>query len=419
MPKSRKRKPRRARGAVRPAATPRRRVATVRPGQDLSDILTEEDHRLMRAHMDAAARGDARAAYEHLVAGAMVEGTITPYLLRELVLLGDDAPGWMYSRWCADQSYRWMLLEEDQRTDTAVRQTMIMAHWDRVEPILDDEVAFLELGSRIAGGDRLCSELATFEYAGLRDFLDVKADPALLDRCDRIGEWAEARMGGFVLEQPVAGALQVRDLAEGATLEVLNLGALSDRAPGAAVIGRLVPISVDPGLMFESRPIDVDLETARQVARAVAAGDPDDWVPVIGDARRDGRLPYAFSCGRQTLYSSDLVPLEPFEDPGGGSASGPPPGRLVELLDAGLDDYQANGVMVAEVALIVVRVSGADGVASVGPHLAAVMYEPRVFEALQVHCAESEHARGWRLLASGLPEPARSRCLAMAELCAA
>src|SRR4051794_16181321 len=118
MPKSRKRKPRR----TRPAATPRRRVATVRPGQDISHILTDEDHRLMRAHLDAAARGDARAAYEHLVAGAMLEGAITPYLLRELVLLGGEAPGWMYSRWCADQAYRWMLLEEDRRIDTAVRQ---------------------------------------------------------------------------------------------------------------------------------------------------------------------------------------------------------------------------------------------------------------------------------------------------------
>ena len=45
-------------------------------------------------------------------------------------------------------------------------------------------------------------------------------------------------------------------------------------------------------------------------------------------------------------------------------------GRLLELRAAGLDDFVANGVMVAEVALIAVHVSDADAVGAVGPHLA-------------------------------------------------
>ena len=72
MPISRKRKSRRKAGgkaARRTVPRGRRRVATVRPGQDLSHLLTEDDHELMRAEIDAGARGDALAAYDFHDAG--------------------------------------------------------------------------------------------------------------------------------------------------------------------------------------------------------------------------------------------------------------------------------------------------------------------------------------------------------------
>ena len=60
----------------------------------------------------------------------------------------------------------------------------------------------------------------------------------------------------------------------------------------------------------------------------------------------DGRLPYAFSCGRPTLYCSDIAAI----DKGVDSDDLDAPGRLTELRAAGRDDFVAKGVMVAEVA---------------------------------------------------------------------
>jgi len=64
----------------------------------MSHLLTDEDHELMRAEIDAGARGDALAALNFHEAGLQVEGSIRRYQLRELVIMGDDAPPWAYSR---------------------------------------------------------------------------------------------------------------------------------------------------------------------------------------------------------------------------------------------------------------------------------------------------------------------------------
>lgn len=413
MPRSRKRKPRRKSTPPR-----RRRVATIRPGQDMSHLLTEEDHELMRAEIDAGARGDALAAYHSHVAGLQMEGGLYPFMLRELVILGDEAPPWMYSRWCLDLAYRWMLIEHDPRVGDAVKQLMLMSHLEETEPLLDDPVALGELGNCIASADRLSEELALQEYGGIYDFIDIKAEDGLLDRCDHIVEWAVAEVGGYVIQDAVGPLLRVVDLADNRELEVLNIGALTDRdrARDEPVIGRLGPISSTPGLMFQRRPISVDLKTAQGVANS--EGPQDDWplwVPAVSDGCLEGRLPYGFSCGVRTLYSSDILPMDAelvdeLDDL-------EPPGRLLELRKAGLDDFVANGVMVAEVALIAVEVSGADAVSAVGPHLATVMVEPRVVEALRVHCTAPEHEHHWDVLAAGSIEPVRSRCTELARLC--
>jgi hypothetical protein len=382
----------------------------------MSHLITDDDVELMRAEIDAGARGDAVAAYNHQQAGLQVEGGMYPFMLRELVVLGDEAPPWMYSRWCLDLAYRWMMIEHDPRVDDAVRQLMLMSHWDRAESLLDDKAAMAELGTRIAAGDRLAEELALQEYGGIYDFLDIKAEDGLLDRCDHIAEWAVAELGGYVIKDAVGPLLRVADLADDREIEVLNIGALADRDRDEPVIGRLGPISSSPGLMFQKRPISVDIETARGVANS--EGPQDDWplwVPAVADGCHQDRLPSGFSVVNHTLYSSDVLPLD--AEVADRLDELEPPGRLVELRAAGLDDYVANGVMVAEVALIAVEVSGAVAVSAVGPHLATVMVEPRVMEALRVHCAAPEHEHHWDILAAGSIEPVRSRCTELARLC--
>jgi hypothetical protein len=371
----------------------------------------------MRAEIDAGARGDALAALNYYEAGLQVEGSLRRYQLRELVIMGDDAPPWAYSRWCLDVAYHWMLFEQDPRVDDAVRQLMLCTHVDATMAALDDPVALAELGTRIAAGDRLCQQLALYEYGGLWDFLDVKAEPGLIGRGDHIAEWSEQPMNGYVIEDACGPRLRVEDLRTGDKVEVLNIGALTDRDRGAPVIGRLGPISSDPGLMFQAAPISVDLTTAQGVAES--RGPQDDWprwVPAVADGAHDGRLPYAFSCGRPTLYCSDIAVLD-VDRADVDTDALEAPGRLLELRAAGLDDFVANGVMVAEVALIAVTVSGPDAVSAVGPHLASVIVEPRVLDALRVHCTGPEHEHHWDILAAGTVEPVRSRCTELARMC--
>lgn len=382
----------------------------------MSDLITDEDRALMHAEIDAGARGDALEAFNCHEAGLQLEGGLYRYMLRELVILGDEAPPWMYSRWCLDLAYRWMLIEHDPRIEDAVKQLMVMSHLDESERLLDDPRALGELGTRIAAGDRLSEELALQEYGGIYDFIDVKAEDGLLDRCDHIVEWAVAELGGYVIEDAAGPLLRVVDLSDSRELEVLNIGALSDCGRGEPVIGRLGPISAAPGLMFQRRPLSVDLETAQGVANS--EGPQDDWplwLPAVTEGCHSGRLPPGFSYGVRTLYSTDIVPMDPQLADELDALE--PPGRLRELRAAGLDDFVANGVMLAELALTCVEVSGADAVSAIGPHLATAMVEPRVLDALRVHCTAPEHEHHWDILAAGSIEPVRSRCTELARLC--
>jgi hypothetical protein len=378
--------------------------------------MTFEDLEHMDAHIDAAARGDAGEALWHLQQTLQVEGSLIPHQLSELVRLGDEAPGWMYSRWCVDQAYRWMLAKSDPRIDDAVRQLMLVSHFEEVGQVAD-QTELVELGTRIAACDWLCEQLAVYEYGGLTDFLNIRATDPLLQRCDQVREWADSRMNGYVLEESHGAAVRIRDLAIGAHLDVLNLGALTDRGPGTPVIGRVVPTEASPGLLFDSRPVSVDLQTAEDVAAASTHEDAAYWITAVGDGRYAERLEPAFSCGGRTLYSSDIVPISPAELSRMDELE--PPGRLIELLDQGLDELQANGVMVAEVAFIAITVRGIEGASTVAPHVGAVILDQRVFEALRDHCTAAEHAAHWSALAESSVEPVRSRCAELARLAGA
>ncbi|MCW2764189.1 MAG: hypothetical protein JWO11_148 [Nocardioides sp.] len=190
-----------------------------------------------------------------------------------------------------------MLLGLDPRIDRAVLETIAAAHWQQTRGLADPRV-LSAYGARVAAGDRVCRQLAVFEHGGLTDFLDLRAEASLLDRCDHVRSWATAPMGGYVLAGRAGDVLLVRDLAHGDVLDVLDPGALRGRVPGAAVLGRLVPVDVPPGRMFESRPQRVDLVTAREAARRVAGGDRLGWLEAIDRGRAQGRLAAGFSCGR-------------------------------------------------------------------------------------------------------------------------
>ncbi|WP_107771042.1 hypothetical protein [Nocardioides sediminis] len=128
-------------------------MATLRPGQSLDHLLTEDDHGSMQRALDAEARGEARLAWEEHMSGLVVEEALTHHRLFELANLGDEAPAWMCSRWAVDQAVRWMLMTEDPRCDDVVRTILVALHFSRIEPVLDDPTALNECGTAVAASD--------------------------------------------------------------------------------------------------------------------------------------------------------------------------------------------------------------------------------------------------------------------------
>lgn len=430
MPTSRRRTPRnrsakqrrralRLRQREQRSTGQRHLVATLRPGESLEHLLTDDDRRCMQLATDAEARGDAWAAWHHHVSGLLVEESLTHHRLLELARLEDDAPAWMCSRWAVDQALRWMLLTDDPRCDQIVRTVMAGLHFDQVEPLLDDPVGLVEYGTRVAACDWVYQQLAAYEAGGLRDFLDARAEPGLLDRLDHIDEWERAAVTAYELVDVQGDVLRARRLDDDEPVELLNLGATTDIGPGATVVGRVVPVSVWPFAMFESRPLPVDEVTARDVAERRRDDDDDlGWFRALAAAHDSGRLPAGSTCGHGTLWSTDIVPMAQWatneENQHLVEGAGEEAGRVTELKAAGLSDRVANDVCVAELGLVVARVTGDAG--PVAPHVTAVMMDPRVFEALKQHSTLDGSGPFWRILAAATPSPVRDRCVRLAEL---
>ena len=394
-------------------------MATVRAGESLDHLITDDDRRLLELATEAEARGDAGAAWEHHVSALLVEESLTHHRLLELARLGDEAPAWMCSRWAVDQALRWMLMTEDPRCDALVRTVMAGLHFDQVESLLDDPVGLVEYGTRLAASDWVFQQLAAYEAGGLRDFLDARAEPGLLARLDRIDEWERAAVAAYELVDVHDDVLHVRRLGDDEPVDLLNLGAATDVGPGALVVGRVVPVSVWPFAMFESRPLPVDEATACDVADRLR-DDEDDlgWFRALAAAHDGGRLPAGSTWGHGTLWSTDIVPMEVWAASEAGQcaapAEGDEAGRVTELRAAGLSERVANDVCVAELGLVVAKVTGDAG--PVAAHVTAVMMDPQVVEALKRHSALDGSGPLWRILAAATPSPVRERCLEIATI---
>jgi hypothetical protein len=87
-------------------------------------------------------------------------------------------------------------------------------------------------------------------------------------------------------------------------------------------------------------------------------------------------------------------------------------------MDRGLARPVAEAIGTCEVAFIAAEVAP-EGVVGCAPHVGLVIVNPTVFRAAMEHCTAPERERAWRLLAEHLADPARSRCLQLAEACRA
>ena len=200
-----------------------------------------------------------------------------------------------------------MLLAGDPRADSMVRETLVAVHADRLVAIASDPKALRAYGIYVATGDWVFDQLAVYERGGLQEFLDLRAEAGLLDRADRVRDWAAASMGVYAVVGAAGRSLVLRDLASGTETDALNVGSLSGRDAGTGLIGRLVPISVAPYRMFDSRPISVDAETAGHAVDLLRAGVRLGWLRALSRARDRGRLPLGFSRRAVSLFTSDLI----------------------------------------------------------------------------------------------------------------
>src|SRR6476469_1531717 len=162
MPKSRKRQPKRTH--YRPASHARQAPPRL-PDVEGSETFKQES----LLSIEAVARADARAALDHyLAAGPVARGMLPELHMVELLDLGEEAPGWAWSRWVSNQAFRWMLMNGHRRVDVATTATMHALH-----PALDvatlhpDELR--EVGTGLAAGNRLVAELALHELGGLAE----------------------------------------------------------------------------------------------------------------------------------------------------------------------------------------------------------------------------------------------------------
>ncbi len=423
MPVSRKRRPRptsRRRNAHR-----KRPAYTSGPGLEevpLRTLLAEppdtDTVECLRRGLEAGARGDAEDALKHELSGAYILQNPCRFMLHDLIEQGADAPPWAYSRWCADLAYRSMLMAEDPRADEAVRFVMATLHTYAVQRVADDPIDFRVLGASVAASDHVAQDIALYALGGLRDYLEHRAGPGLLMRCDRIREWVDSDIGAYELVQITGCRLVLRSFADGGQVEALNIGAAS-QAGDEAFVGRLVPITAEPGLMFATRPMTVDRVTAQAVAASRGNDDPLAWVWALSDAVGSGRATEGFHHTETTLYTSDLpLPDLVFDRNGVLQTEESEAGRIVELRAKGYPFLVANAVGVLEVGLIAAQVSDRSA-AVVAPHVAAALATPGAYAAAARECVGPGTARAWRILAAAAPDHVADRLNALADLAAA
>ncbi len=200
--------------------------------------------------------------------------------LAQLAAFGQLLPRWATSRWILEQAAQSL----DRRgRDRSLKALEIAVETRGGEETLVGTDDF-DAQAKVIDHDWVFRQLLLYEFGALQDFLARTASSELLARADRIHGWARTPMGGFrfVRDSPLLVTWQ--NLATHAECESLNLGSASLLEPGECAIGRLVPI--EGGAMFETAPLFVPDDVARQVA-----GDPSEWVAAVSAECRRERPP--------------------------------------------------------------------------------------------------------------------------------
>ena len=396
---------------------------------DHGQHFSKADWAVLRESARAAADGQLELALELYDGVRAVAGADPGRGMRQLLELGDDAPPWAWSRWIREQAFRWVSPDNQRRIEVALEVAADVAYPAGIEP---DKVAL------VLARDWIVRQVALYELSGLGDFVMNVAGEELLARAEPMFEWSCALMGVYQFVDETSDCTRLLDLEMGRRIEVLNVGSMIEVEPGGFLLGRVVPISSGPGLMFESRPLNVDERTARRFAERWArleeqwqmdacGCDPEEcdgftcepldhdlpkWWDDLQDAAHEGRVPALFSLHLEYPLLTD-VPSMVWR----WAVDGAPDPELVnELLRSGTPRPIADAVQVAVYGLMSAPIHR-KGLTASGPIYGAVLLEPGVMNVLRKRFTLPQYAAGWRALAELVVEPARTRCLSLADEC--
>jgi hypothetical protein len=370
-----------------------------------SDLREEAGELLARVGL-AEAAGDPAEALRIIETSPVVTHSPNAYVLRTLVELGDDAPGWLWSRWITIQAHRGDLSQADPGPEPAIARAIQAAYVHGVDLHATPDLPPEMFGVSLFQFDWIVRQLRVYDQGELRRLVEERAASRLLDRADGMAEWIDAPMRGLVLaDDPFGPTLRFTDLGTGEQVELLDLGLGCEHEVGQPFIGRLVPTAARPGVMFEWRPLPVDLPTAKNVA--ALGGAPHAWVEILAEAHVERRLPPMYS------WYDDMTPIAdiscrshlrllrehqlPRPRPMGDG--------MIELLDV--------AVTACANALRRYKSDQVDSLGS-GPLVATALLWPGVFERVLAQLGRPQFSEAWSMISEELPEPARGRAEALA-----
>jgi hypothetical protein len=365
-----------------------------RPYRSVVSQMTVDDHVAVEEASAAELRGDWSAALARHRSVPMFSESEHGGDLAMLARLDDDAPGWLVDRFVTSMAHRLEAYGQPQRGNRVLQTLVPMLYPGPIDMQVIGCEHPEQVGSRIYGRDWVVRQADVHDLGGLEDLLVHPGADGLLARSDRVEDWAEAPMGGWRVEHADGDVLVVSDAATGDEVRLLDLGLTVRIEPATHVLGRVVPTTAGPGLLFDWCPLPVDEPIARAVAEA-----PERWLRTIAHAVREGALRPGFAHVAPTGPSADL-PRHAWADLLGHGADGylprPPRTLAPDALAAALDLASAP--------------DGRDVVRRRRHVISELLLDEAVDDRALAPFATVERAAAWDVLAEVLPAHAAQRC---------
>ncbi len=375
-------------------------------GPRIADHMTDDLVACVDRSSAAERCGDAPAALEwHQAVPMFLQGRHR-ILLQRLVDVGDDLPPWVGVRWIVYQAQRC----EDPGSATfeiqrrALQYAAETIHVDLLEDCFHEGGDPIKVVARVAAESWMGQQLFTHEFGGLVSYVGEFVTGRLAEHADLARTWAAAPLGGFRIGESLPGSrLRVYDAASLSSVDVLDLGARSSAGPEGWVLGRLVPNGVDDLLMFDVPPLSV----SERIATEVAAAPEGSWAPVTS-ALEEGRLLPGHFLREDYELTTDVQELDLLA-----FGTRPPDlERVMGQLREGRDEVGR-----AAYRILVRAAAGTAGQEDAAFVAAAALNVHAHTEALK-HLSSSA-PDVWLRWADLVPEPGRSRLLALARAAAA